>query len=146
MRRLAYGLGLLRRYGDLDRELCTGRPLGLGRSGPFCVFARSSEVSIRFGLRDGDLDGESGRDGRFVCAFLPLLYDLELRLREYCFRGTFLRGPSSCDMSMGLERDLLRPLCSGLMELSRRRVLRSIVSSAWCDSEETDLWRRLAGA
>lgn len=44
-------------------------------------------------------------------------------------------------MSIGLERDrdLLRPLCSGLMELSLRRVLRSALSSEWVDSDETDL-------
>lgn len=44
-------------------------------------------------------------------------------------------------MSMGLERDrdLLRPLCSGLMELNRRRVLRSNLSGEWLDPDETDL-------
>ena len=42
---------------------------------------------------------------------------------------------------MGLERDrdLLRPLCSGLMELNLRRVLRSALSSEWFESAETDL-------
>lgn len=44
---------------------------------------------------------------------------------------------------MGLERDLLRPLCSGLMELSLRRVWRSVVSSKCGDSDETDLRRLL---
>lgn len=46
-------------------------------------------------------------------------------------------------MSIGLERDLLRPLCSGLMELSLRRVWRSVVSSKCCDSDETDRRRLL---
>lgn len=101
---------------------------------------------MRFGLRDGDLDGDSGRDDRLLYIFLLLLWDLEsLPLRECCFRRAFLRRPSSCDISIGLERDLLRPLCSGLIELSLRRVLRSMVSSAWCDSEEMDLRRLLIG-
>lgn len=51
-------------------------------------------------------------------------------------------------MSIGLERDrdLLRPLCSGLIELSLRRVLRSTLSSEWFDPDETDLRPRLRKA
>ena len=44
---------------------------------------------------------------------------------------------------MGLARDRRLPLCSGLMELIRRRVWRSAPSIECCDSDEMDLRRLL---